>query len=200
MWQLRESNLSEADQPIGATIIYNLNDDGYLETPLEELAAQLEIAPAEVERVLKRVQRFDPPGVAARDLRECLFAQLKNLGMEESLAARMVCNHLDLLEKHRYPEIAKALGVPLETVGEAAKVISLLEPKPGRDYGGDEPTYVVPDVYIQKFGEDFIVTLNEMRCRACAWRITTSGCSTTPTRRRKPRNICRSGCARRDGW
>ena len=160
MWQLRMSSLPESDQPIGATIIYNLNEDGYLETPVEELAAQLEVAPAEVERVLARVQRFDPPGVAARDLRECLLAQLQNLGMEESLAARIVSNHLDLLEKHRYAEIAKVLGVPVETVGQAAKVISLLEPKPGRDYGGDEPTYVVPDVYIHKVGEDYVVTLN----------------------------------------
>src|ERR1700674_1585530 len=111
MFQLRMSSLPESDLKIGATIIYNLNEDGYLETPVEELAAQLEIPPAEVERVLARVQRFDPPGVAARDLRECLLAQLQNLGMEESLAARIISNHLDLLEKHRYAEIAKALSV-----------------------------------------------------------------------------------------
>jgi len=160
MWQLRMSNLAETDQQIGATIIYNLNEDGYLETPVEELAAQLEIAPAEVERVLVRVQRFDPPGVAARNLRECLLAQLQNLGMEESLAAKIVTSHLDLLEKHRYTEIAKVLSVPVETVGQAAKIISLLEPKPGRDYGGDEPTYVVPDVYIHKVGDEYVVTLN----------------------------------------
>ena len=161
MEQLRESNLNEADQRVGATIIYNLDDDGYLGTPLEELAAQLETTVEDVARVLKRVQRFDPPGVAARDLRECLYAQLQNLGMEESLAARVVLNHLDLLEKHRYPEIAKALGVGLDMVGEAAKAISLLEPKPGRDYGGAEPAYIVPDVFIQKLGDDFVVTLNE---------------------------------------
>src|SRR5271169_6469006 len=81
--------------------------------------------------------------------------------MEESLAARIVLNHLDLLEKHRYAEIARSLGVPLEMVGEAAKVISVLEPKPGRDYGGQDPPYIVPDVFIQKIGNDFIVTLNE---------------------------------------
>jgi RNA polymerase sigma-54 factor len=161
MWQLRLSNLDEGDQRIGATIIYNLSNDGYLETPVEELAAQIESDVARVERVLKRVQRFDPPGVAARDLRECLFAQLRNHGMEESLAARIVLKHLDLLEKHRYAEIAKSLAVSLERVGEAAKTISLLEPKPGRDYGGPEPAYIVPDVYIQKIGDDFMVTLNE---------------------------------------
>src|SRR5215472_5048851 len=90
MWQLRMSALEQNDQLIAATIIYNLNDDGYLDTPLEELARQTEAEPADVERVLKRVQRFDPPGVAARDLRECLFQQLRNIGMEESLAARIV--------------------------------------------------------------------------------------------------------------
>ncbi len=161
MWQLRLSSLGEADQRVGATIIYNLNDDGYLETPLGELAAQLETDTETVERVLKRVQLFDPPGVAARDLRECLTLQLRNLGMEESLAMRVVANHLDLLEKHRYNEIAKVLGVSLETVAQAAKVISVLEPKPGRDYGGEEPTYVIPDVFIHKMGSDYVVTLNQ---------------------------------------
>jgi RNA polymerase sigma-54 factor len=161
IWQLRLSNLDSEQQRIGATIIYNLNDDGYLETPLTELAAQLETSIEAVEAVLKRIQRFDPPGVAARDLTECLLAQLRNLGMEESLAARIVQHHLGLLEKHRYAEIARALGVELTMIAEAAKAISLLEPKPGRDYGGAEPSYIVPDVYIQKVGEDFVVTLNE---------------------------------------
>ena len=161
MWQLRLSSLSEADQRIGATIIYNLSDDGYLETPLSELASQLEVAEPEVERVLKRVQQFDPPGAVSRDLRECLLLQLKNLGMEESLAARVVANHLELLEKHRYNEIAKLLGVTVDAVNQAQKIISLLEPKPGRDYGGEEPTYVIPDVFIVKMGEEYIVTLNQ---------------------------------------
>ncbi|MGH7918091.1 MAG: RNA polymerase factor sigma-54, partial [Candidatus Binataceae bacterium] len=161
IWQLRLSALDQTDQRIGATIIYNLSDDGYLETPLEELATQLETDVAHVERVLKRVQRLDPPGVGARDLRECLYSQLANLGMEESLAARVVLNHLDLLEKHRYGEIAKALGVTLEMVAETSRIISVLEPKPGRDYGGQEPAYIVPDVFIQKIGDEFMVTLNE---------------------------------------
>ena len=161
IWQLRLSSLDHDEQRIGATIIYNLNDDGYLETSLSELAAQLEVSAERVESVLKRVQRFDPPGVAARDLRECLLTQLQNLGMEESLGARMVSQHLDLLEKHRYLEIAKALGVTLEMVKEAARGIASLEPKPGRSYGGAEPSYIVPDVYIQKISDDFVVTLNE---------------------------------------
>jgi RNA polymerase sigma-54 factor len=161
IWQLRLSGLSEADQRIGAAIIYNLNDDGYLETPIEELAVKLETDASSIERILKRVQRFDPPGVAARDLRECLDLELVNLGMEQSLAAQIVLNHLDLLEKHRYGEIAKILGVTPDLVTQAAKVIALLEPKPGRDYSGQVPTYIVPDVYIQKVGDDYVVTLND---------------------------------------
>jgi RNA polymerase sigma-54 factor len=161
MWQLRLSSMCEEDQQIGASIIYNLNEDGYLETPIAELAAQLGVAPEEVERVLGRVQRFDPPGVGARDLRECLFLQLKNLGMEESLAARIVLHHLELLEKRRYSELAKFLGVSAETAAHAARVVSLLEPKPGRDYGGEEPAYVVPDVFIHKMNDDYVVTLNQ---------------------------------------
>jgi len=161
MQQLRESSLDHDQQRIGATIIYNLNDDGYLETSMTELAAQLETSVEAVESVLKRVQRFDPPGVAARDLPECLLAQLRNLGMEDSLSASIVRQHLDLLEKHRYTEIAKALGVGLDMVKEAARTIGSLEPKPGRDYGGAEPAYIVPDVYIQKIGDEFVVTLNE---------------------------------------
>lgn len=142
IWQLRMSSLDHDEQRIGATIIYNLNDDGYLETPVAELAAQLETSVERVESVLKRVQRFDPPGVAARDLRECLLVQLQNLGMEESLGARIVRQHLDLLEKHRYGEIAKALGVDIKMIAEAARGIASLEPKPGRDYGGIEPAYI----------------------------------------------------------
>jgi RNA polymerase sigma-54 factor len=161
IWQLRLSGLAEAEQRIGAGIIYNLNDDGYLETPIEELAGKLEADAGSVERVLGRIQRFDPPGVAARDLRECLLLQLVNLGMEESLAARIVLNHLDLLERHRYTEIAKTLGVPPDVVTHAARVISLLEPKPGRDYSGAEPAYIVPDVFIHKLGQEYIVTLND---------------------------------------
>ncbi len=161
MWQMRLSGMSDADERIAATIIYNLNEDGYLETPLADLAAQIECSQDDVERVLKRVQRFDPPGVGARDLRESLLAQLANLGMEESLAARVVKDHLQLLERHRYAEIAKELEVPPEMVSRAAKVISLLEPKPGRDYGGQEATYIIPDVFIHKMGDEYIVTLNE---------------------------------------
>ena len=104
------------------------------------------------------------------------YSQLKNLGMEESLAARVVANHLDLLEKHRYNEIAKLLGVTVEVVNQAQKIISLLEPKPGRDYGGEEPTYVIPDVFIVRWATTTSSRSTRARCRGCGWRATTSAC------------------------
>ena len=94
--------------------------------------------------------------------------------MEESLAARVVSSHLDLLEKHRYNEIAKLLGVTVDAVNQAQKFISLLEPKPGRDYGGEEPTYVIPDVFIVKMGDDYVVTLNQSAVPRLASPVTIS--------------------------
>ena len=161
IWQLRLASFTPVEKQIAAAIVYNLNEDGYLETPLSELAGLLECDVAQVEAVLKRVQRLDPPGVAARDLSECLSLQLVNLGMEDSLSARLVRSHLDLLERHRYAEIAKALNVPVTLVSQAAKVIALLEPKPGRDYGGQEAVYIVPDVIIHKMDDEYVVSLNE---------------------------------------
>ena len=153
--------MREDQQRIGATIIYNLNDDGYLETPWKIWRRSLKCGVDAVEKVLRQVQRLDPPGVAARDLKECLYLQLANLGMEDSLAAQIVKLHLGLLEKHRYAEIAKATGVAVQLVSQAAKVISLLEPKPARDYGGQEAAYIVPDVVIHKMGDEYVVALNE---------------------------------------
>ncbi|SRR5579875_262754 len=161
IWQLRLSNLSEPERRIGEAIIYNLNEDGYLEASVEEIAAQLGCEPTQVEKVLLKVQKFDPPGVASRSLQECLINQLRVYGMEDSLAARMIRNHLHLLEKHRYAEVARLENVSLETVNQALKVISLLEPKPGRDYGDSKPAYIIPDVFIRKQNDDYVVLLNE---------------------------------------
>ena len=161
MWQLRLSDLTEAQRRIGEAIIYNLNDDGYLEASLDELAAQIGCEAAQVEEMLARIQRFDPPGVASRNLQECLLNQLRVYGMEESLAARIIRDHLNLLEKHRYPEIAKLQGVDLGIANQAIRIVCLLEPKPGRDYGDAKPVYVVPDVLIRKQADEYVVTLNE---------------------------------------
>jgi RNA polymerase sigma-54 factor len=161
LWQLRMSELEAAEEYAGALLIGNLDADGYLRMSVEEVAFLGNTDREVVERVLAHIQHFDPSGVAARSLSECLLIQLKDLGFEDSLAARIVRDHLGLLESRRLDRLAKELGVTPEEVADAARVISVLDPKPARDYGDGEVRYVTPDVYVHKVGEDYVVTLNE---------------------------------------
>lgn len=164
VWQLRLSDLSDADKELGALVIGSLDPDGYLTLSVEEIAFLANVWPhtEAVERVLRRIQEFDPPGVAARDLPECLCIQMRQIGLaDDALPVRIVRDHLGLLESRRFDRLAKDLGVPLDQIAGATKVISVLEPKPGRDYGEGETRYVTPDVFIQKVGDEYVVTLNE---------------------------------------
>jgi RNA polymerase sigma-54 factor len=164
MWQLRLSTLSDDDKEIGGLIVGNLDADGYLTTSVDELAFLANVWPdvERVERLLRRVQEFDPPGVASRTLAECLLAQLRQLGFDEqSLPARIVRDHLPLLEGRRFDRLARELGVTIDEVVAAAKAIAVLEPKPGRDYSDGDVRYVTPDVFVQKVGDEHVVTLNE---------------------------------------
>src|SRR2546428_4019830 len=164
MWQLRLSDLSNAEKEVGAILIGSLDKDGYLTVSLEEAAFLANVWPdtAIVERVLMRLQEFDPPGVAARTLSECLLVQLRQLGLaEDSLPARIVRNYLPMLESRRFDRLARELGAPMEQIAEATNIVSVLEPKPGRDFSESDTRYVTPDVHVHKLGEEYIVTLNE---------------------------------------
>jgi RNA polymerase sigma-54 factor len=160
-WQWRMAEATDKERTIGLQIIGNLNADGYLQSTIEELATLENVSLAEVERVLVRIQDLDPPGVAARDLAECLLIQLRNLGLGDSLAARMVQDHLPDLEKKDYPRISRVLKVPKESVFDAERVILNLEPRPGRPFSGDDPQYIQPDVYVHKVGDEYVIVLNE---------------------------------------
>jgi RNA polymerase sigma-54 factor len=164
MWQLRLSDLSDAEKEVGALIIGSLDKDGYLPLQLEEVAFLADTWPDVqiVERVLRRVQEFDPPGVAARNLSECLLIQLRQLEVtDDSLPARIVRDYLPMLESRRFDRLARELGATIEQIAEATKVIALLEPKPGRDFGDSDTRYVTPDVHVHKVGDEYVVTLNE---------------------------------------
>ena len=160
-WQLQLSDLSEGERRIASLIIGNLDRDGYLKATIEEIAEDAKTEPEEVERVLKRVQEFDPVGVAARDLRECLLIQIDHLGIEDSLVRELVSKHLHQVELHNYQQIAKATGRNAEDVVKAIDVIKSLEPRPGRAYSSEEVQYIVPDIYVYKVGDEYIVALNE---------------------------------------
>ena len=160
-WQWRMIDVTPDERRIGVQIIGNLDPNGYLKASLEELSA-LENVPVEgVERVLNRIQELDPPGIAARDLRECLMIQLDRLDLGDSLAARVVGNHLGELENKNYQKIARQFRAPVESIYAAEQVIINLEPRPGRQYSSDEPQYISPDVYVYKMGDEYVIVLNE---------------------------------------
>lgn len=161
LWQLHLSTLSPRQTDIGTEIIGNVNDDGYLQATTAELAANLGATAEEVESMLDKVQHFDPMGVAARDLKECLLLQARNLGPESALISTLISDHLPDLERHNYAQIAKKVSVPLEKIKDAAHVIGNFEPKPGRPFSQEAPQYITPDVYVQQVGGDYVVTLNE---------------------------------------
>ncbi|HEU5394296.1 MAG TPA: RNA polymerase sigma-54 factor, partial [Candidatus Methylomirabilis sp.] len=142
-------------------IIGNLDDNGYLSLPLEQLSDGPPPDPSLPERALRLVQSFDPVGVAARDLGECLLVQLDALGAEARLARCLISEHLAELEHRNIARLADRLKVPPREVQVALELIASLEPKPGRTFSTDEPRYITPDVYILKVDDRFVVVLNE---------------------------------------
>jgi RNA polymerase sigma-54 factor len=161
-WQLKLSRDFTSDQEaVALLIIGNLTPDGYLDMPLEELAEEAGMSLAEAEETLQMVQEFDPNGVAARNLEECLLIQARFLGADDDVVVGIITKHLGNLEKKNYALIAKELNQPLDEIYEAAKVVMGLNPKPGCAYTEEEPTYITPDVYIQKVGDKYFVVAND---------------------------------------
>ncbi len=161
LWQLKLAQLAPEEEEIGSLIIGNLDEDGYLQADIAEIAAQEGIAVEVAAGVLKKVQAFDPVGVAARNLQECLLIQAYHLGLTGSLAEQILERHLPNLENKNYNAIARDLGVTFQEVIDAVRIIARFEPKPGRPYASEEPQYITPDIYVHKVGDEYIVVLNE---------------------------------------
>jgi len=183
-WQLHLSSLNQDEQELGELIIGNLNQDGYLQKSLIEIAGdyleeqstrkeqnkilefnQLNwinvlLALQKTNKVLKIIQAFDPVGVAARDLKECLLIQIKLLKAEGSILEKIVKYHLKNLETRKYLKIAAALNVSVEKIIETVRAISQLEPKPGRPFNDKDPQYISPDIYVSKTEDEYKVVLN----------------------------------------
>jgi RNA polymerase sigma-54 factor len=161
-WQLKMTNLPPEQLEIGMTILGNVDADGYFkDPPLAELAADLGVPEELCEIVLEKIQTFDPTGVGARSLAECMMIQCIACGQDDDLAIKMIKSHLGNLEKKNYQAIARDLKQPLEEIYEAAKVIMEFDPRPGRQYSSDDPHYVTPDVYIHKVGDKYFVVPND---------------------------------------
>lgn len=159
--QLQISSIEGRDRRIAFEIIGNLNDSGYLDVPLEDIAKSVDASVEDVLRVLVRVQEFEPPGIAARDLQECLLIQARLLEPEHPLAVEVLENAFDLFQKGKFDAIARKLKVTMDEVKCALKKISCLEPNPARAFGGQDPVYVVPDIYVVKVGDEYSVILND---------------------------------------
>jgi RNA polymerase sigma-54 factor len=160
-WQLSLTTCSEEVREAAHSIIGNLNEDGYLTAGLEEIAETGGHALGDVEVALALIQEFDPLGVAARDVRECLLLQLRTLAPESTLAAQIVSDHLKLLQNRHHREIARALDRPPLAVERAIEVIRKLDPRPGQRYNKTQPRLIEPDVFFVKTNEGYEVRLDE---------------------------------------
>ncbi len=159
--QLRFAVEDAAVRRIGNEIIGNLDEDGYLRAEVSEIAERCQVSVEEVEKVLALVQAFDPPGVAARSIQECLLIQLKSDPNPDPVSVEIVEQYFEDLTKRRYPDIARALKLSLDRVMESVEEIMGLEPKPGRRFGGSDSRYIIPDVVVHKMGSEYVVVLNE---------------------------------------
>ncbi len=161
MWQLKLSRLSESEMKVGEQIIGNLDNNGYLVASTQEIAAQEGVEESFVEGVLKKIQEFDPPGIAARDIKECLLIQAKILGVSSPLVETIIKEYLKDLETKNYTNISRKLKVSLSDVLQAVVVISNMDPKPGGVYSEERVDTIIPDVYVFKAGDEYKIVLND---------------------------------------
>jgi RNA polymerase sigma-54 factor len=161
LWQLSMQTDDPLMREIGEAIIGNLDDDGMLVATVEELSAMGPWPTDEVERALRLMQGFDPIGVAARDLQECLLLQLRHEGHAGTPAERIVTEYMRLLQNHQVPELARKLGMSIEDLKPHIEIIRHLDPKPGSRLNPSQSQYVIPDVYIVKVEDQYVAALNE---------------------------------------
>lgn len=159
--QLGIFTTGEKDLKIGQEIIGNIDENGYLKVPISEMASSLNIPDKEVENTLKLIQRFEPNGIAARSISECLLNQLKSANREDPLLEKIITYHLEDVAKKRFKKITKALDQPLEVIRHLIKEITKLDPKPGRNYSQDYAQVIVPDVTIDQDDDNLEITIEK---------------------------------------
>ena len=161
LWQLLMTFPAEEEEKIGSLIIGNLNKDGYLDILVEELIKTSGSSPDKVNQVLSLIKTFDPIGVGASDLKECLLIQAKHFKVDNTIVADIIENHINHLENKNYKVIARSLKVDIQDVISAVNIIKEFEPKPGRTFSVEEPQYINPDIFVYKFEDGFLILLND---------------------------------------
>ena len=159
--QVGEIDLDDNEIVIAREIVGNINERGYLEISVADISSKLGVNEDLVEDILDVVQRLDPVSVGSRDLKECLLIQLRSRRLKNGIVERIVSDHLEDLQTRNFSVIAKALNISVDNVIENVQIISELEPVPGRQFGASSTHYIVPDVYVFKVGDEWVVSLNE---------------------------------------
>ncbi|HAP93611.1 MAG TPA: RNA polymerase sigma-54 factor [Desulfotomaculum sp.] len=161
--QLHLTVSDDQQRLIGEYLIGNIDGHGYLQVSVEEVAGYLEVGPDKVDETLKIIQGFDPPGVGARTLQECLLIQIQQLGMKDELLFKVIQNHLPDLAGGKLGRTAQQLSVDKKEIQRIADLIKTLDPKPGRNYSaGSSTRYIVPDIVLKKIGEDYVIITNDV--------------------------------------
>jgi RNA polymerase sigma-54 factor len=161
LWQLLMTSPTEEEEKIGSLIAGNLDKDGYLDVPVEDLANESGATPDKVEQILSLMQTFDPIGVCARNLSECLLIQAKYFELDDTIVIEIITNHLNHLENKNYKAICKVLKTNIENIISAVNVIIGLDPRPGLQFLDEEPQYITPDIYVYKLDDNFVIMLND---------------------------------------
>ncbi len=161
LWQFAMINPTREQETIGSLIVGNLDEKGYLDASVEGIAERNHIDPQKVAEVLALVQTFDPIGICARDLKECLLIQARHFKIDDSLVIDIINHHLNHLENKNYKAISSALKVSIEEIVSAVAVIKGMEPRPGREFSEEEPIYITPDIYVYKMDGEFVIMLND---------------------------------------
>ncbi|MDX1583687.1 MAG: RNA polymerase sigma-54 factor, partial [Thermoanaerobaculia bacterium] len=161
-WQLMMSDAPDRIKEVGAFLIGNIDEEGYLRVTEEEIAEADEgWTEDEVAQATEVIRSFDPAGVGARDLRECLRLQYERLEIDEPLVKEIIENHWPLFMNRQYVQLHKALDIPLKDLEHLVEIIRHLDPKPGRRYSSERTVYVEPDVHVYKVGDEYAIVLNE---------------------------------------
>ena len=161
LWQFLMTKPTKEEEEIASLIIGNLNKDGYLDASVEEIAESSSSTPEDIEKIIAVIQTFDPIGVCARNLSECLLIQAKFLDLDNTIVTDILTNHISNLEKKNYKAICKALKKSMDEVVSAINIIKSLEPKPGRQFSDETPQYINPDIYVYKLEDDYVIMLND---------------------------------------
>ncbi len=160
-WQLKMTDLSEEDWKIAKSIIFNINDDGYLEVAFDELIAESGLERTRAFEVLHLVQELDPVGCGAQNLQDCLLAQARIADERSPLLEKLIRHHLEDLQKRDYHKISRETGAEEEVIKQTALLLQNFHPKPGRLVAPAETHYVTPDIYVFEVGGEFVVKVND---------------------------------------